>query len=680
VVTRPDELTQHGPPQPAASPDAPPSAFLDLYPPNEDEYQKLLTWSRQAYDAGVRAKTDYETKWTRYYQLYNSYVGPRRRGDWRSRVFIPIIFSVIETIAPRLVSELPKMLANPFGEEDVEVAERMEQMLEWAAVNSKLYIEQVKMVKSALKYGTGIGKTSYRVRTAKARRSVPVMQDQKVMIQEPVMDPDDPTQPLIDMDTKQPVVETREEIVGQVQAGTRMEKYEYMAYDGPACEAVDIFNFWVAPEAEDVESARYVIHRVYRSIDYIHRRMAEGIYRYPDGEFGPEDLFRDMDDPSSLRKNAVDISTENDPTRKDVELLEIWTDDGRVITMANRKCILRVHENPYDHGKKPFIRVTDYFQEHEFWGKGEAEIIEGQQDLQNAIINQRVDNVRLVMDRMFIYNENYMVDPNDLTMRPGGGIRVRGDNPIGDVIEPMKMEDVTQSAYIEADANKRTIDEVTGVSDYQRGTDPSGADTATGASLLSEKGDTRFSHKVKLAEMMSWGEIAEHYGSIIQQYTTQERAIRLLGKDGQWVWESFDPEALQGRLDYSISTASAIQTKVEQREEAMSLFQMGAQVFGETQPDMLAKLWMRLLEKFEVKDKEKYALTPPPPPPPPPQPNGEVLPPGVTAEMIANMPPELAQVPDNIPPDQMAAMVAQIQQGQQAPTNGAAAPQGAPAQ
>lgn len=628
------------------------SAYLDLYPTDEHEYRKLVTWCDQGRQAADAARRPHEGKWVRAYKAYNAYVQARKKGDWRSRVYLQIPFTIIETVAPRLVAELPKLIATPYGPEDVESAKAMETLLDWSVRNSKLYLEMVKGTKSALKYGTGVFKTFYKIRTATARRAVPVMEEQTVAVPVERVDPDSG---LVMRDIEgRPIIETREETIGQIQVGTRFEKYEYVAYDGPAAEAVDLFNFWVAPEAEDVQSARYVIHRVYRSMDYVLQRIQEGVYRFPPG-FGPGDLADLTQEPSGMRRNAIDMGAQdNDPTRKDVELLEYWLDDGRVITAMNRKHILRVHQNPYDHGQKPFIRIVDYFQEHEFYGKGEIEVIEQQADLQNALVNQRIDNVRLIMDPILGVNSSMLVDPSQLTTRPGGVIETRGDLPVNEIIQRIEIGDVTSSAFDEATINKQMIDEVSGISDYQRGVPSGGSpDTASAAMLFSEAGTNRFALKVRLFEMMGWSEIGMHYGSLLQQYTTKPRLVRLLGENGQWLFETFDPESLQGRFDYDIESASSVMTESMRKEEAMSLLQIGAQYIAQVDPMVLVRLWERVLDNFKIKDKATYMPQMQPQLPPE---QGMEEPPSVEEDPLAGlseadrnrilseMPPELAQM------------------------------------
>ena len=62
---------------------------------------------------------------------------------------------------------------------------------------------------------------------------------------------------------------------------------------------------------------------------------------------------------------------------------------------------------------------------------------------------------------------------------------------------------------------------------------------------------------------------------MIQQFTTEEKTVRLLGPDG-WVFDTFDPASIEGALDYDIESASQVQTDASRRQEAMQNLQVFA--------------------------------------------------------------------------------------------------------
>lgn len=574
----------------------------DLYPQSEDEHAKLLAWTQQAFTAADSARRPYYDRWKRYFKLYRSYLDKTGMDRWQSKVFIPYAFSVIETITPKLVAQLPKFLVMPMGPEDVFVAQTIERLLDLGAEASKpeLYLQLVSQIKSSLIYGTGLLKTYYDQISEITRKNTPITQ--------PVMGPPqpvlDPTSNTVITDlTGAPMFDPPQQIGEQV-VGYEPQRVPFVSYEGPCASWVDIFNFWVAPEADDIDSARYVIERFYRSMSHVMDRIAAGDYHMPP-EMGPNDIANLDEEPSEVRKSSINLGSgsANDVTRKDVEIMEFWTDDHRIITVANRKAILRVEENPFDHREKPYIRTVDYLQPGEFWGVGEIEAIEGLQDIQNALINQRVDNVRLAMNKGFAFNENAIGDTRELQRRPGQMVRVTGDRDPRQSIMELEFGDVTASAFEEAGQMELLIERISGASPYQTGTSTdSYNDTATGVSLVQEAGNTKFALKSRMAEIMGLKRLARQWGSLIQQFTSEDRWLRILGPDGQFAFQQLKPDSILGAVDYQIEAASSQQTESVRKQQAMQLLTTIAGIAPQAVPQLL----IDLLEAFGKKDLAAY--------------------------------------------------------------------------
>lgn len=574
----------------------------DLFPQSEDEHRKLLTWTQQAFNAADDARRPYYDKWKRQYKLYRSYLNKTGMDRWQSKVFIPYAFSVIETIVPKLVAQLPKFLAMPVGPEDVYAAKQMERMLDLSAEAStpELYLQLVAQIKSSLIYGTGMLKTFY--------DQVGGITEQQVPITEPVMG--QPT-PVVDPQTQQVVTDLAgapmfepPQPIGEQVVGYERKPVPFVEYEGPCATWVDIFNFWVAPEADDIDPARYVIERFYRPMSHIMERVQAGDYHFPP-EMGPGDIANLDDEPFEVRRSSIDLGSgaNNDVTRKDVEILEYWTDDNRVITVANRKAILRVEENPFHHRQKPYIRNVDYLQPGEFWGVGEIEAIEGLQDVQNAIINQRIDAVRLALNPSFVAHEDSFRDMRDLTTSPGRIIRVTSDRPLQDVFQRLELGEVNSSAFTEAEMMERLIERVSGASAYQTGLDsPAMNDTATGTAIVQEAGNSKFALKSRMNEIMGLKRLGRQWASLIQQFTSEERYIRVLGPDGQFLFERLAPESILGAIDISIETASSQQTESVRKQQAMQLLSTVAGIAPQAVPQLL----IDLLESFGKKNIAAY--------------------------------------------------------------------------
>lgn len=562
----------------------------DLYPKTKDAHDQLITRVNDMFTAADEARRPHYDRWKRYYRQYRSFQ-KRKPGSWQSRVFIPIVFYTIESVLPRVTAALPGMLVFPVGEEDVPGAESMENLLRWCGQRSGLDLELVTSTHDALTYGTGILKTMHaRIPGTRIDR-VPQMRTLEQEVPLPVIDPqtqlpvsdvdgnemlEHEMQPVVDPMTGEPLQVPVTDEAGQPVVETRRSTFDL--YNGPAAQALDIAHVWVAPEATSFEDARYVIHRVIRDRDYVEKKIEEKVFRWPDHL--PEGAWSDEEDDPAVERMAeveLDGGRRMDMTRKAVELWEIWVGDI-VMTIANRSRLLRIARNPFAHGQKPFIRIVDHLVPHEFYGIGEVEVLEGVQDVINAMTNQRIDNVRLLLNAMFMVDTQKVKDLRELQMRPGGVISVSSADgrPLDELVKRLDLGDVTSSAYTEVAEMERIAEKVTGTTGASTGADllTGDNDTATGMAISAEQGGTRFTHKTRIAELTGYRKLVQHFGTIAQQFMPSELVVRVQGPEGQFDFKKLTPEDIQGSFDYEIEPLSTTQTESMRQQQQLSLFQM----------------------------------------------------------------------------------------------------------
>lgn len=636
--------------------EVPSDSETDLYPSTEKDHTVMLARCERLFTAARTARQSFEDRWARYYKLSQSHVEPiTDKSDWGSRVFVPLIFATIETIKPRLVAQLPVPIVSPVGPEDESGAREMETLLGWATEQSGFYMELVECFDSALRYGTGIIK----VTAGKKAHTRKVSQDvtEPIMAERPVVDPST-GQPLRDP-TGQITMEPYD--TGQTSvSGSQMVPQETISYIGPVGECIDIFNFFPDPMATCMEDATYVIQRSYKPKSWVKARVKNGFFRVPP-EFSEADFETAMEEPAQKRLSSVDLGgtlTEMDR----VEVRECWYDDGTVVTSLNGRMIVRVVENPFDHGELPFHRVIDHMNAHEFWGVGEVQHLEGPQDLINAMTNQRVDNVRLLMESVFYGDARALKDRRNLKIYPGSFIPVETDGqPLDSVFKRLDMGDVTASSYNEVDFWKGICEQVSGVSPYTSGTDVGATSnsTATGVALISEQGNTRFTMKLKMAELTGLRSVYRQYGALIQQFMPEDFIIRITGEGGVNVFKPVDEAALYGSFDYAVEADSSAQTETVRKQTAMDMFNtaLAAQIpdpaTGALVPVFnISKMGEDLVRSMGKKDIAGYMYVPPPPPP---APDPSMMPPGQDPSMMGQDP--------NAPQDPNAALSPGFQNG-----------------
>lgn len=114
----------------------------------------------------------------------------------------------------------------------------------------------------------------------------------------------------------------------------------------------------------------------------------------------------------------------------------------------------------YFHGERPIVMGVCSIETHKIMP--DSPIIQGEQLQREAIevVNQRLDNVKLVLNKRFLVKRGAQVDIKSLVRNVPGSVTLANDT-IGDVRE-MEFNDVTGSSYQEQDRINVDYDELTG--------------------------------------------------------------------------------------------------------------------------------------------------------------------------------------------------------------------------
>jgi hypothetical protein len=459
--------------------------------PDQEALKKRVT---DAYEAAEKLHARYRDRWNRYYQFWRSYndaanqQASRRPRDWDaptqhwatrefgSSLFIPIVFSTIETILPRAIANRPRMLVEPRprGPLPPELIGRMEDNAE----NHRLLIDSQQsngefnydlvlqdVAKDGFIYGLGPQKTYWKRSTRQAVQVVP-----HVYTGEPCYQ------------------ECRE-----------------TTFDDPIAESIDPFNFFWDPAADSIATCDFIIHRQWRNAAYVSKMLQSGDWGgcpgltmedigQPGGRAAFETTLTERDKAQGLSGGSVSMSN----------LYEVWEfhDGAEVITVLDRKWPVRRITNPLWHGELPFQVFRPTADTHRFVGVSEVDPLEDLNIEMNTLRSQRRDNVALKMMQTFFYAEAF-VDPADMKWGPGVLIPVEAGVDPKDVIFPVQVGDIPFSGYREEESLMGDVDRTSGLSDASKGADPSGglSSTATGAQLMEASASQRIALKARRLTM-----------------------------------------------------------------------------------------------------------------------------------------------------------------------------------
>lgn len=170
---------------------------------------------------------------------------------------------------------------------------------------------------------------------------------------------------------------------------------------------------------------------------------------------------------------------------QDVEVLHYY---NRAIdaywVVANN---VTIHDGPLPtkHKELPFIPLYQYRTPGKFFGTGIPKIVHILSEERKTIRNLNMDRQKLQINKMFIHNNAFDIDDEDLVSRPHGLISVDTNNlPLNQAIVPVEYGDVPASYFKTEEILLEDIRRAHGIDDRIEGAQAGG--TATEAAILKE--------------------------------------------------------------------------------------------------------------------------------------------------------------------------------------------------
>lgn len=395
------------------------------------------------------------------------------------------------------------------------------------------------------------------------------------------------------------------------------QEHTRIVRDGPSVGPIDVRDFFFPDNADDVQSAKYVIHRVWMSLDELKALQAQGVYKNVDRLSETRDMF----DWERVMWRSDELFLTN-RRRKMVEVLERWGADGRVTTVANRTVLLKDYR-PEDngdkpmfwHGQKPFVVVSSMPQPFQFIGTSDMESIA---HLQNALwtsINQTADNVALLNNAIFIISSS--TDDEEMEFAPGEFWQL--ENPAQDFNQWSPQPLPTELGPAWQDKLQAWLNEITGGMGLMANAGQMDGQTATGVSTFMNIAQRRLQAR-RAQFAYAYQDIGNMVVSDIQQFMDRDRLVPMVGKGGAMAFGRVSPLQVQGRYVAQVQALSEDMIRQQKRAEAQALLtlvlQGAAMASAAGTPLNLAAAYKDLFEAFDKVDVEQYFL-----PPPPPQPN-----------------------------------------------------------
>lgn len=554
--------------------------------------------------------SNFMDRWQKYYGMYRSI--PAQKAEGQSNIFVPYIFMIVEVVKARLAESLfaarPYLSVLPRNDEDKDKAEKARTLLDWQ-LNERMEIGTLfreQLLQSLCCFGTAVCYTGWLKKTRKVKKNA--------VIRVPLSD-----------QFGQPVI-TADGQMATVEQATVIDK-EITVYDDPICQMVDIFDFFVDPNANEIEDARYCGHREYQSKEQLENMVKNGKYKI---DWKKVDDSPNIEDGRKQRLDIVGITlsaeTEADTGKNTngLYLVHHYWEDNRHIVFINQNYCALDEENPFWHGMKPYTKDCYTPLPNEFYGIGIPESVEYLQLELNTTRNQRIDYNSMALRRMWKLRKGCGLTPKDMIWRQNGILAV--DNM--DDIQEIQVSNLPASAFANEATIKQDMRDATGCHDIIMGLSEAD-ETATTTMTKDNNASVRFKDVISSISSNLIVKIGEMCISLDQQFLTEDRRVRLMNDTADEVF-TISPFEIDGEYDliYVGSAVEPMANKELIKQHAIEAYNIAASSpLYQGSPNEMIKVIESVYKSLEMENIPELLPKPPAPIPMSNDTNGTETPP-----------------------------------------------------
>lgn len=518
-----------------------------------------------------RKDEGYDDLWRRLIDLYRGkHYNHMTEED---RLLVNISFSTVNVIAPSVAVNYPKITVNARKPDQAPQAIITEAVINYWWRTYKVRPQFRRAVKDFLVVGFGWLKCGYRF-----------VEEEHVGLEDDISDEN-----VQDADITPTTIITE---------------------DRPFVERVSPFDVFVDPDATSEEDMRWIAQRIRRPLKEV---KADKRYS-PTARAAASPTMWGHSITDSMQTPGREIQDRDEQYVEVWEFYDLVRGTMSVFCEASDHYLVKPFKMPYSFGH-PFVMIRNYDVPDYFYPMGDLEALEPLQRELNETRSQMMNHRKRYARKYLFKAEAFdaegrkaLESDEDNTMVP---VSEQTDS-LNDVVAPFPTvttppEFYEQSALIQSD-----VDLVSGVSEYQRGGMPEIRRTATEAAIVQDASNARAADKLATIEQ-SIAAVGLRLVQLAQQYMDGEQVARVVGKDGQPLWVTFDKDYIAGEFDFEVEAGSTAPTNESfRRQMALQMVDAMAPFAAEGVVNM-PKLAAHVLQfGFGIKNPESF-LNPMPP-------------------------------------------------------------------
>jgi len=443
----------------------------------------------------AEAETTLTTKQDIWLQNYeDTYIFENRSSITNHKIFVPMIYSILWNVLPRLVGNQPRFVVTPRGKRvDKDKVDQLQEFLgthEWQRSRMKTKVRE--LTQSAAVYGTSFS--------------------------------------IIDWEEKPLMVWSRKE--GK-NVPVKDKDGNEKKIGKNKITVLDIFDAFTDPTFSDVQDSPYFL--------YVRRDVP----RWQMEKLG----LRNLDQIAELTKTTTTDKGENNRRNKflkqrfnldqgtnklkdshDLWYLYTHNEDGEPIQIIviDANVIGQNQLNPFPHEQYPVVKTVYQENSTEAYGTGLAALLKGHQDENNHTRSNRLDSVdRAIKGFWGIDKSKGQIDLSQFGDRTKDFIE---GVDIANTLIPLQLQDVTGNAYNETQQMEVDAQVMSGINNFTQDQASGFNTTARGAVLVNNLANIRMTSILdnieaslaRMGEMMLQNTLAFQDDDIIEKLTGEE--------------------------------------------------------------------------------------------------------------------------------------------------------------
>ena len=390
---------------------------------------------------------------------------------------------------------------------------------------------------------------------------------------------------------RRPKLNDAGEMVGLV----REVKDKYIKEDRPCVNLVNTRRLWWNPDCVDPdENLRYTYELIWKPLRLL---KEDPLYVNTDKIEADSEIVKE--ETTEYRGSVLGNVKTGEPM---VKLYERF-DKDYLITVAGNQ-VIRYRDNPFDDGIIPYYFYRSTIVDDFFVGMGVIEPGLDLEGLANTILNQRLDNVHRVINKMYFIGATSGFKGDRLRFRPGGVEKLIDVNGI----KEFQVSDVTSSAYIEEQQAEKQMSEINGDPELTRGEMSSKRTTATEASIASTGAQYRLQTKIWTGQFAAATLYRDMY-RLRKQFGDPSEYVQVFGTDGMPYAMRHDDIFIDDyKFDYSLGGPTG--NRMIEFHQMTTWIDTMARVPGLLQKFNLDEIANMMSEKMVMGDSERMLQRP----------------------------------------------------------------------